>query len=257
MKRLIAFTLVLSFSGLGPLRAQDDIYTEKLKRFFEITKSGLGYDIVLEGFGRDYNERYGQSFSEEYFRDFKENLFAESFDNLMRNLTPLYQTRLTEEDLDKIIAFYESDTGQSYLNMSAPIQDDLIKIVSEWMGNLLPTTNAERNEYLRGEFAKNYDVKCKNLRTGEFYSLLPDGNQVNVTRTEKKQIETFEGKTYDLEVKWLDDCSYYLIDYVNDFEGRFDTLHIKITATEKQLYRYIAKDLSKDIFKTGEIYFAK
>ncbi len=57
------------------------------------------------------------------------------------------------------------------------------------------------------------EVDCSDFRKGKFSYTPPNGGEVIIRRTKKKQIERYndENQKFIFEITWLDDCRYELI----------------------------------------------
>ncbi|WP_258541671.1 hypothetical protein [Parvicella tangerina] len=56
-------------------------------------------------------------------------------------------------------------------------------------------------------------LDCRDFKTGRFHYIPPNGGEVTIRRTKKKQIERYndENQKFIFEINWLDDCSYDLV----------------------------------------------
>lgn len=55
-------------------------------------------------------------------------------------------------------------------------------------------------------------LDCSEFKTGNFHYSPPNGGEVTIKRTKKKQIERYNQETqkFIFEIVWIDDCSYDL-----------------------------------------------
>jgi hypothetical protein len=56
------------------------------------------------------------------------------------------------------------------------------------------------------------DIDCSEFKTGKFFYTPPNGGEVTVKRTKKKQVERYnnENQKFIFEINWIDDCTYEL-----------------------------------------------
>ncbi len=82
---------------------------------------------------------------------------------------------------------------------------------------------------------------CKDYKTGAFYSEVNIGDKTftsNFIRTEKLQIEIYEGKTDSSSVRWVNNCEviYRTINPKNRAERK--DVHLKILTTTDSSYTF-------------------
>lgn len=105
---------------------------------------------------------------------------------------------------------------------------------------------------------------CKDLKTGKFYTVEPDGSRFYIERHEKFQYEkSSDGSAIrELHVKWVSDCEYYLWhsrvvkgeDRVPEFM-KIDTLSIKIVEVNANSYKTISRLVNNGFEMEQEIFF--
>lgn len=56
-------------------------------------------------------------------------------------------------------------------------------------------------------------IDCSEFKTGRFHYNPPNGGEVTIKRTKKKQIERYndENQKFIFEILWTDDCKYELV----------------------------------------------
>lgn len=87
----------------------------------------------------------------------------------------------------------------------------------------------------------NNTRQCKDFKTGKFKSEVIINNKVYLSdflRSEKLQIETYNGKTDSSEVRWINDCEviFKTIHPKNRVEKK--DIHLKILTTTDSSYTY-------------------
>lgn len=87
----------------------------------------------------------------------------------------------------------------------------------------------------------NHERNCKDFRTGKFkFTQNIDGKKHTSTfiRTEKLQIETYNGKTDTAKVRWVNDCEFILQKLHPKSMKEEKAISMKILFTEKDSYTF-------------------
>jgi len=87
----------------------------------------------------------------------------------------------------------------------------------------------------------NHERNCKDFRTGKFeFKQDIDGktNTSTFIRTEKLQIETYNGKTDTASVRWVNDCEFILQKLHPKSMKEEKAISMKILFTEKNSYTF-------------------
>lgn len=85
------------------------------------------------------------------------------------------------------------------------------------------------------------ECNCNDFKTGKFeFTKEIDGKKITSTfeRTDKLQVETFQGKTDSASVRWINDCEFILqkINPKNNAEKK--AISMKIVATKEKTYTF-------------------
>ena len=87
----------------------------------------------------------------------------------------------------------------------------------------------------------NHERNCKDFRTGKFeFTQTIEGKKHISTfiRTEKLQIETYNGKTDTATVRWINDCEFILQKLHPKSMKEEKAISMKILFTEKNRYTF-------------------
>jgi hypothetical protein len=87
----------------------------------------------------------------------------------------------------------------------------------------------------------NHERNCSDFRTGKFeFSQVINGKKQTSTfiRTEKLQIETYNGKTDTASVRWVNDCEFILQKLHPKSMKEEKAISMKILFTEKNSYTF-------------------
>jgi hypothetical protein len=85
------------------------------------------------------------------------------------------------------------------------------------------------------------ECNCTDFKTGKFeFTKEIDDKKITSTfeRTDKLQVETFQGKTDSASVRWINDCEFILqkINPKNNAEKK--AISMKIVATKEKTYTF-------------------
>ena len=85
------------------------------------------------------------------------------------------------------------------------------------------------------------ECNCTDFKIGKFeFTKEIDGKKITSTfeRTDKLQVETFQGKTDSASVRWINDCEFILqkINPKNNAEKK--AISMKIVATKEKTYTF-------------------
>ncbi len=64
--------------------------------------------------------------------DFEKEFSKTSMDNLTEMLSPVYQKHMTENDLKKIIEFYQTPVGKKYAEKTPLIMQESMQVGQQW-----------------------------------------------------------------------------------------------------------------------------
>ncbi len=137
MKKQIITLLLCSLSFA--MFAQSSTKTDKIKKMLELTGSGkLGTQVaknMIASFKQSYT-KVDQAFWDDFEREIK----AEDLINLM---LPIYDKYYTEEDIDQLIAFYNSPIGKKMTENLPMITQESMMAGQAW-GKKIGEKVAER-----------------------------------------------------------------------------------------------------------------
>jgi uncharacterized protein len=151
MKHLLVAAVVfsLSWSCLAQVSAEDSPASKAdVERYFQIVRS---HDMMKKMMGA-MTQSVHQMMHEEYLKhqedlpaDYESKMTAMMddmfsnmpMDEMMQAMVPAYQKHLTKGDIDNLVAFYSSPTGEKVLRempaMMAEAMQDMMPIMSRYM----------------------------------------------------------------------------------------------------------------------------
>ncbi|HLX86445.1 MAG TPA: DUF2059 domain-containing protein [Terriglobales bacterium] len=167
MKRLLLVATVvfsLSWSCLAQANAEDSPASKAdVERYFQIVRS---HDMMKKMMGT-MTQSIHQMMHEQYLKhqedlpaDYESKMSAMTddmflnmpMDEMMQAMVPAYQKHLTKGDIDNLVAFYSSPTGEKVLRempaMMAEAMQDMMPIMSKYMDTVRARLQKETDTML-------------------------------------------------------------------------------------------------------------
>lgn len=66
------------------------------------------------------------------WNDFEQEMLNTSLDDLVEMLVPVYQKHLSQEDLNSLIAFYQTPAGKKYAEKTPLIMQESMQVGQQW-----------------------------------------------------------------------------------------------------------------------------
>ncbi|MBX7226775.1 MAG: DUF2059 domain-containing protein [Chitinophagales bacterium] len=102
-----------------------------MKKLFEVSGTEKTYEVAIKQLIEIYRYNYG-SIDQKFLDEMEKEFLNTSINDLVEMLTPIYKEYLTLEDLEGIIAFYESPVGKKYVDNLPFITEESMKVGKEW-----------------------------------------------------------------------------------------------------------------------------
>lgn len=144
LRRLTAALLISGMAFASPAQAQLEISPEhlaKAREYVDLTDSAQLYERALVEMGLRVMRLMIQE--DPSLRDPLINALQTVYDNYLLNRDPLYNqfariyaVRFSVEELDEILAFYNTPVGQKLLGQNATINEDLQLALQVWTRNM-------------------------------------------------------------------------------------------------------------------------
>ena len=177
MKRLVpvvAVVFFLSWSCFAQTSADDAPATKAdVERYFQVVKS---HDMMKKLMAT-MTQSMHQMVHEQYLKHKDElpanyeskmsammdDMFANMpMDEMMQAMVPAYQKHLTKGDIDNLVAFYSTPTGEKFLRempvMLAEAMHDMMPIMTKYMDNVKQTLLKE-TDVMIAQSKKSSDAK--------------------------------------------------------------------------------------------------
>lgn len=129
MKKLVLAVIFMATTCLS--FAQTDNYAEKLKTMFEVSGNSSSYKMAIDQMLGMFKQQAAAVPADEW-AILEEKLRGTSLDDLIDMLVPVYQKQLTVDDLDALIAFYNTPIGKKYASKIPDITMETMTISQQW-----------------------------------------------------------------------------------------------------------------------------
>ena len=259
MKKIVVLVAVVLFMGNIQLFSQENL-EDKLKILLELMGSKEQFEMAIDQIIDIQKDSFNESLNRDFYEEFRNRLKKEGFEEISNKLLPIYLKYLTEEEIDGLIKFYNSEVGKSFITKQPLIMKESMQVGAEWgrqmaleIANQLFLLSEETT--FRENFHKELKADCSAFKEGEFYYYLPDSTTVAFSRFKNKQIEKKSGEQFEYKIKWLSDCKYLMIGMKDNHIGfPSDTIIVNIAEIHENGYKYGAKANGEDFYIGGEIF---
>lgn len=130
-KALFSIILLFTFSTQLFAQTDDDAYIQKLEQMFKLAGSEEAYKAVIKQMTTMYKQQYPKA-EPDFWDEFEKEFSSASMNDLTTMLTPVYKKHLSSEDLDGIIAFYQTPVGRKYAMKTPLIMQESMQVGQEW-----------------------------------------------------------------------------------------------------------------------------
>jgi len=258
--KIISLLFAILTIFISDVQAQDTI-EDKIQKILELTGAKEQFNLVIDQL-ITLEQENNQILDESFFDKFRERAKEKGFDEISRKLMPVYLKHFTEEEIDGLIEFYESDIGKSLIKKTPLIMSESMEIGAEWGGQIgkeiaeevfLKSKEEEQVE-LEQKFNLEIEEDCTKFKEGKFMYYLPDNTEIEFTRKKNKQIEIFDEKVLKYKIKWISNNRYTLTGMQKSYKNApSDILTVNIYSVTKNSYKYISKMEGVDMYVDGEI----
>ncbi len=121
---LLAFTVHCSFG-------QTDPYQHSLKQLLEVSGTEASFSTVIKQM-MTMVKQGNPNVPTTIWNDFEQEMLNTSLDDLVEMLVPVYQKHLSQEDLNSLIAFYQTPAGKKYAEKTPLIMQESMQVGQQW-----------------------------------------------------------------------------------------------------------------------------
>lgn len=130
MKSISTLVLVL-FSTTISLAQADSKYSNTLKTMFEVSGTSESYQAVIKQTVNMLKQQHSEV-SVEVWNDLEKEFLKTSLEDLVDLLVPVYNKYLDQNDLEKIIDFYQTPAGKKLAGSTPLIMQESMQIGQQW-----------------------------------------------------------------------------------------------------------------------------
>lgn len=250
MKKAVILGLLV-ISAVLQMNAQEDSYELKVRKMLELSGASENFNVALKNMLSIQKESYDNVLSDDFFLELEKEMKEVGLKKLIPKFIPIYKKYLTEEDLEGIIAFYESEVGKKLTEKTPFIINDAMQVGVEWgeeIGLEIYNRVQNSNEFL---FKKDIEEDCTAFKEGT-YEMQVDGiDQVFIIeRKNNTQTEELNGHSMEFKITWLSNNKYNLT-LEGDSLQNDSPVEVNIYEVEGERYNYIAK--KDEVYSKGSI----
>ncbi|MBP9883389.1 MAG: DUF2059 domain-containing protein [Chitinophagales bacterium] len=131
MKRILATVFCIISLGMVVYGQADKVYARTLKKMFEVSGTEETYKTAITQMFTMYKQQYTEV-DAEVWDEFEQEFLKTSLDDLVEMLVPVYYKYMTKEDLETLIAFYQTPAGVKFGKYTPMIMQESMQIGQEW-----------------------------------------------------------------------------------------------------------------------------
>jgi uncharacterized protein len=131
MKKLIIIISLMIVSVTTNFAQTDANYKVSLKKMLQVAGSEESFKVAIKQMF-DMYKKQSTNVPDSVWSDFENEFLSTSIDQLVDMLAPVYQKHMTEEDLKKIIKFYQTPTGKKYAEKTPLIMQESMEVGQQW-----------------------------------------------------------------------------------------------------------------------------
>jgi len=134
MKSIKLFVAVFLFLGISisSFAQKPDKIDVKIARMMELQGTTQQMEQVFDQMMDIQKNAVGDAVDDEFWSELKKEISKDAFKELIDLVVPIYKKHLSESEIDAIIAFYESEAGQSLLKKSPLIMAESMQVGATW-----------------------------------------------------------------------------------------------------------------------------
>lgn len=236
------------------LSAQELSFEEKIEKLIELSGAKQNFDVGVTNAIRLQRENNQGILNEEFFNTLEAEMLKRGEETLIPLLIPIYKKHLTEEEVDGLIKFFESDIGKSMVQKTPLIMADAMQVGAEWGRELGIEIVNKINNSDESKFAVILKQCCEDFKNGTFTSPISDEVAIKIERKDGYQTEIFNDKKIKYKIQWISDNRYTLTMLNEDGELIAGSeVTVNIYEVDEGSYKYIAKSKNGSRFSEGEI----
>ena len=130
MKNVI-FMVIVSVFSLTISFGQTDNYQGTLKKMFEVSGTQESFKASIKQMFVMFKQQ-NANVPDSLWAEFQNEFLKTSIDDIVTMLSPVYQKYLTQNDLEKIINFYQTPVGKKYAENTPLLMRESMQVGQQW-----------------------------------------------------------------------------------------------------------------------------
>lgn len=131
MKKFACISLLFLASVTFSNAQGNTEYKAKLKKMFEVSGSEKSYKVAIEQMFTMFKQQK-TAVPDSVWQQFEGEFLKTSLDDLVEMLEPVYVKSLTQDDLQQLIAFYQTPIGLKYAKQTPVIMQESMQVGQQW-----------------------------------------------------------------------------------------------------------------------------
>ncbi|MDW3647111.1 MAG: DUF2059 domain-containing protein [Bacteroidia bacterium] len=249
------FSLILVFSSLA---AQEDNFEQKIRLMLELSDTRTTYDFLFQKALFEMKEIQRKQVPDKFWKKHETVILDEAYEDLISIIIPFYKEYFTEEEIDEVNAFLNSEVGQKMKRINPIILEEGSKSVEKWgeeFGEKIINRLYRVQELLFNSPTKE---DCSKFREGsfEYFTEIEEDGEQKTIRTEvlrvgNKQIEKANGQSLNMQIVWQSNSQYLLID-PEDTDGS-KIIQVSIIEVNNNNFKYLSRFKDGNFYLLGEM----
>lgn len=248
MKKIFLLLVTICFltKTIGQINNKEVL----IRRLINIENNTKSFEAIIDNM-IEIRKATFDYLGDEFFEKLKMKFKEQGLNDLFESLISVYDKHFSEEQLLKIVEFYESETGKYLLSKQPEMISESMQIGAQWGEKIGLEISEEIKESKKYKF--NIELTgCEEFKTGEFYSYAPDSSVIKIKRTDDLQVEIYQGEEYKYSIEWITPCKY-VIKKIEGKKSDINDISVNIYEVTEKGYKYMAKPLAQELYKEGEI----
>ncbi|MCF0051940.1 DUF2059 domain-containing protein [Dyadobacter sp. LJ53] len=121
---------ILTFVAFSNAQGNPE-YKAKLKKMFEVSGSEKSYKVAIEQMFTMFKQQK-TTVPDSIWQQFQGEFLKTSLDDLVNMLEPVYSKSLSQDDLQQLIAFYQTPIGVKYAAKTPAIMQESMQVGQQW-----------------------------------------------------------------------------------------------------------------------------
>lgn len=131
MKHISLVFLFVVISNTFSFGQNDPAYTAKLRQMFAVSGSEQTYKAAIENMFSLFRKQK-TTVPDTIWAEYQSEFLKTSMDDLVTMLEPVYSKHMSLEDINQLIAFYETPVGKKFATKTPLIMAESMQVGQQW-----------------------------------------------------------------------------------------------------------------------------